>query len=394
MEQKVISALLHDRESYETLRSVISSQDFSDKGEILFDFIREFYANDPDAKNIDRDLLKDHLALNYPKNADSLVRVVDRLEQVSAPNVVKEYIALRKDRSAHELAQALLGKDQKLVDSKLEEFNIWKSKSDIEKEEDTEVYSNVRLSDLVERRNANDLIQIYPKSLNNVLGGGVPLETHLLIYAPPEVGKSLAAINMACGFIVNGHKTLYFSNEDPPDQLLWRFHTCLLGQEKYNILKNMDEYQQKVDQMGMDNLVFISDPAGTISQLEALIQEHKPTCLIVDQIGNFHVKDKEGTQALEHIAKNVRRLAKKYKLVAVSVHQGDANAQGKVFLDLGDVYYSNVGVQAAMDVMIGVGASKEMLESGERMLNLTKNKITGLHEPVECFFNTKLSRIM
>lgn len=170
MEQKVISALLHDRESYETLRSVISSQDFSDKGEILFDFIREFYANDPDAKNIDRDLLKDHLALNYPKNADSLVRVVDRLEQVSAPNVVKEYIALRKDRSAHELAQALLGKDQKLVDSKLEEFNIWKSKSDIEKEEDTEVYSNVRLSDLVERRNANDLIQIYPKSLNNVLG--------------------------------------------------------------------------------------------------------------------------------------------------------------------------------------------------------------------------------
>lgn len=394
MENKVISALLHDRGSYDTLRSVISGDDFSDKGEILFEFIHEFYVNDPDAKSVDLDLLKDHLELNYPKNSDSLIRVIDRLEQVSAPNVVKEYIALRKDRCAHELAQALLGKDDRAVESRLEEFNIWKGKSDVEEEGDTEVYSNVRLNDLLQRRDASDLIPVYPKALNAMLGGGVPLESHLLIYAPPEVGKSLAAINMACGFITHGHKTLYFGNEDPPDQLLWRFHTCLLGQDKFNILKDLDAYQSKADNLGLNNLVFVSDPAGTITQLEALIQEHKPTCIVVDQIGNFHVKDKEGTQALEHIAKNVRRLAKKYKLVAVSVHQGDANSLGKVFLDLGDVYYSNIGVQAAMDVMIGVGASKEMLESGERMLNLTKNKITGLHEPVECVFNTKLSRIL
>lgn len=394
MEQKVISALLRDRDSYETLKSAVTSEDFSDKGEILFDFIKEFYTNDPDAKSVDVDLLIDHLNINYPKHAESLVRIIERMQEVSAPNVVKEYIALRRERSAHELAQALIGKDQKQVEALLEEYNIWKSKSDIEEEGDTEVYSQVRLSDLADRKAADNLIPLFPKQLNNSLDGGVPPESHVLIYAPPEVGKSLMAINMTCGFLVNGHKTLYFSNEDPPDQLLWRFHTCLLGQDKMKIIQNIDEYQEKIDQMGMNNLVFISDPGGTLSQLEALIQEHKPECLIVDQIGNFHVKDKEGTQALEHIAKGVRRLAKKYKLVAVSVHQGDANAQGKVYLDLGDVYYSNVGVQAAMDVMIGVGASKDMLESGERMLNLTKNKITGNHEPVECFFNARISRVM
>lgn len=393
MEQKVISALLYDRQSFETLRSVITSDDFSDKGEILFDFIQEFYTNDPDAQYIDKDLLCDHLNLNYPKNSDSLVRVVKNLEPVSAPNVVKEYIALRKDRAAHELAHALLGKDSKVVDARLEDFNVWKSKEDIEIEEDTEVYSNVRLSELIERKNNNDLIKVYPKALNNTLDGGVPPETHILLYAPPEVGKSLLAINMTCGFLVHGHKTLYFSNEDPPDQYLWRFHTCLLGKDKYTILKNVDQYQQRADQMGLSNLVFVSDPAGTITQLEALIQEHKPECLVVDQIGNISVKDKEGTQALEHIAKQVRRLAKKYKLVAVSVHQGDAESLGKVYLDLGDVYYSNIGVQAAMDVMVGVGASKEMLVSGARVLTLPKNKISGNHESINCTFDTKISRV-
>lgn len=392
MEQKVITALLRDRDSYETLRSAVTSDDFSDKGEILFDFIKDFYTSDPNAKSVDIDLLIDHLKLNYPKNADSLVRVVERMQEVSAPNVIKEYIALRRERAAHELAQALIQNGSN-VDKALEEYNIWKSKSDIEEEKDTEVYSNVRLTDLAERKAQDNLIPLFPKALNNSLDGGVPPESHVLIYAPPEVGKSLMAINMTCGFLVNGHKTLYFGNEDPPDQMLWRFYTCLTGKDKMEILKDIDHYQEKVDQMGIQNLVFISDPAGTLSQLEALIQEHKPTCLVVDQIGNFHVKDKEGTQALEHISKGVRRLAKKYKLVAVSVHQGDANAQGKVYLDLGDVYYSNVGVQAAMDVMIGVGASKDMLLGGERMLNLTKNKITGNHEPIECFFHTRISRV-
>lgn len=394
MEQKVISALLKDRYSYDTLQSVISSEDFGDKGEIIFDYIRQFYSNDPDAKHVDIGLLKDHLSYTYPKNADALIAVVERLEDVSAPNVLKEYISLRKERTAHELAQALLGRDSKLVEAKLEEYNIWKSKSDIDEEKDTEVYNNVRLSDLVHRKDTNDLIQIYPKQLNNALGGGLVPQSHILIYAPPEVGKSLLAINMACGFLVQGLKTLYFGNEDPPDQLLWRFHTCLAGVPKMDMLKDIDRYQDKIDKMGMDNLVFISDPAGTITQLEALIQEHKPQCIVVDQIGNFNTKDKEGTQALEYISKQVRRLAKKYNLVAVSVHQGDANAQGKLYLDLGDVYYSNVGVQAAMDVMIGVGATKAMLESGERMLNLTKNKANGNHEPIECFFNAKISRVM
>ncbi|MCW8887894.1 MAG: AAA family ATPase [Gammaproteobacteria bacterium] len=394
MEQKVISALLNDRSSYDTLQSVISPEDFGDKGEIIFDYIKQFYTNDPDAKSVDTGLLKEHLSYNYPKNADALISVVERLADVSAPNVVKEFIALRKDRAAHELAQALLGKDPKAVESRLEDYNLWKSKSDIDKEEDTEVYNNVRLSDLVERQDTGTRIPLYPKQLNNAVDGGVLPQSHVLIYAPPEVGKSLLAINMACGFINNGFKTLYFSNEDPADQLLWRFHTCLAGKPKLDMIKNIDHYQQKVDDLGMNNLVFISDPAGTITQLEALVQEHKPDCLVVDQIGNFSVKDKEGTQALEHISKQVRRIAKKYNLVAVSVHQGDANAQGKLYLDLGDVYYSNVGVQAAMDVMIGVGATKEMLESGERMLNLTKNKVNGNHDPIECFFNTKISRVM
>ena len=392
MEAKVLSSLLYSRESYDRLQGYLSPDDFSDKGAEIFKQVQKFYETDPEAANVDIDILKSRMEREFPKHFDAFAQAIDSMEPGSSANIEEEYIALRKDRASTDLAHALLGRDEAEKQACLEEYNKWCEAEELESE--TTLHRSVSLAELAEQTKRENLIKVFPKALNDKLGGGVPPQTHILVYAPPEVGKSLMAITMACGFLASGKKVLYYGNEDPKSQMLFRFYTCLTGMDKLTLLSDMDKAQEIANNHGYENLCFVSSEGGTLSELEGLVKQEQPDVIIVDQIGNFQVKDKEGTQALEHIAKGVRRILKKYDIVGVSVHQGDANALNKVYLDLGDVYYSNIGVQAAMDVMIGLGADQQMLDTNQRMLNLTKNKISGDHSPLECRIDPKTSRLM
>ena len=392
MERKILSSLLYSREAFETLEPFLSPEDLSDQGGVLYEQINQFYHTDPDAQVVDKEILNARIQRDYPKHADRLVAVVDSLEEVSEQNVVKEYIDLKVEDTGYRLANALFSRDQHQIQEALEEYNRWLSATDLE-EEDEEVLQGTSLADLSNKASDDQKIKVLPHELNNVLDGGLPPESHVLIYAPPEVGKSLFSINMACGFLYQQKKVLYIGNEDPSANMLFRFYSCLSGMTKQEMLRNMDEAQRLADERGYQNLTFISQEGGTVAKLQDQVKRHQPDVVFVDQIGNFHVKNKEGAQALEHIARGVRGVAKKHGIVGVSVHQGDAAAQGKLFLDLGDVYYSNVGVQGAVDVMIGIGATKDMLNGPQRMLNLTKNKLSGIHDPVEVSFNPQLSRV-
>lgn len=392
MERKVLSALLTSREAYDRLAPVISEEDFSEQGEILFRQIHEYYQHDPRAQNVDKDILNARLQREFPKHYERLSNAVNSLEQTSENNVVKEYIDLRAGKAANDAAQALLSKDSNKIQAAIEEYQRWSTASDIEEEQD-ENLQGIRLSDLASHESDDSKIKVFPAALNNIFDGGFPPETHILIYAPPEVGKSQLSINMACGFLTQGKRVLYIGNEDPSKNMLFRFYSCLTGMEKGDMLRDLEGAQEKADALGFNNLIFVSQEGGTITKLRDQVEKYKPDVVFVDQIGNFTAGEKEGTQALEHISRGVRGVAKKYKIVAVSVHQGDAKAQGKLYLDLGDVYYSNVGVQGAMDVMIGVGCTADMLEGPRRMLNITKNKLTGIHDPVEVSFLKNISRV-
>lgn len=393
MERHVLGALVQDRESYERLLPVISPDDFSEQGAILYAQINEFYENDPAADHADKDILSSRLQRVYPKHAERLTAALNSLEPCSAANVVQEYIELRVDRAKERCAQAMLSNDSGEISASIEEYTRWSEASDIEVEQDEEVLQGHGLGELVQQENDGGKIRLFPSVLNNAIGGGVPPESHILIYAPPEVGKSQLAITMACGFLTQGKKVLYIGNEDPARNMLYRFYSCITGMDKAELLRDIDAAQDVANRRGFSNLVFISQEGGTIQKLRKQIEDHKPDIVFVDQIMNFTSRGEEGVKALESISRGMRAVAKKYKCISVSVHQAAAEAQGKLYLDLGDVYFSNVAVQGAVDVMIGLGATADMLDTPRRMLNIPKNKLSGNHEPVEVTFNKAISRV-
>ena len=80
-------------------------------------------------------------------------------------------------------------------------------------------------------------------------------------------------------------------------------------------------------------------------------------------------------------------------VLAISVTQAGDSADNKAVLDMGDVDYSNTGIPAQADVMIGVGVTAELEAENRRMFSLPKNKISGDHSSFPVNVLPHLSRV-
>jgi hypothetical protein len=79
--------------------------------------------------------------------------------------------------------------------------------------------------------------------------------------------------------------------------------------------------------------------------------------------------------------------------VVVSVTQAGDSADRKNVLDIGDVDFSNTGIPAQADVMIGLGANDQLKQRGEICISLPKNKVSGRHEYFTVLAQPSLSKV-
>ncbi len=81
-------------------------------------------------------------------------------------------------------------------------------------------------------------------------------------------------------------------------------------------------------------------------------------------------------------------------MLTLSVTQAGDSASGKLVLETGDVDFSNVGIPAQADVMVGIGFDATFEAEGLRNISLPKNKISGRHENFPVRIVPQLSRFI
>lgn len=389
-EKALLSALVYDRATYDRLKDYIGD-DLSDQGEILYGLISEYYETDADATQVSLELIHDSLERKYPKHIEVFTRILDGLQPVSIPNMNREFLEFKRETAARKLGQALLGVDEREIDSRLQEYMKLHDDSLQTGGSDEHIHQGKGIADLLSHVSPENLIRIAPRSLNDRLDGGLPRGSHILVYAPPETGKSAFCITIAASFLDQGYKVLYVGNEDPHNMMLLRFYSCLSGMTKHEILKNPEKSEERARSHGYDNLVFASLSPGDIADVRRLVSKHKPDVVVVDQLPNL-TSNLPPVEKLGFLAQEVRNIGKAHDLVMISVAQ--AGAHHKLVLDLGDVYFSNVAIQGAVDVMVGLGSNEEYDRANRRMVSLAKNKLSGNHEPFPVIIQPELSRIL
>lgn len=260
--------------------------------------------------------------------------------------------------------------------------------------EDTVVLRGASVGELVRTNFADgQLIQVWPKALNDRLDGGVLRGHHIIAFAVPEAGKTLFALNAMYGFLRQGLTVLYCGNEDPVEDIVLRAVTRITERTKFEVMQDPDGAEELARSRGYDNLILASLTPGSPREIDELTVEYEPDVVIVDQIRNLYTGSEDEVQQMDRAVKAMRRIAKRRKVVMLSITQAADSASGKSVLEMNDVYFSNTAAAAQADVMVGIGGTYEDFQYNRRVLSLPKNKRSGNHSYFPVQIDTTLNKI-
>lgn len=389
MERRLLKACLTSRDGWETTRPHVNLKAYSKEFSILLREVDKYYTRDKEASSVDVPVLKEQLSSTVD-NEKHLQRFLELLEssvnmEVSAPNITALVISSKLHELQLELSTALANDDPPdKINSLMETYKQLAVATSLEDLADlgaSEVMTEIDVDALEQARlQRGSLLELYPKSLNDKLDGGMERGDHVVLYGPTEIGKTANAITIASGFARQGAVGLYLINEDKTSRIARRFVYCLSSMSKPEVQNDPARAQELADRRGLKRIIVIGIAPGSLQQIDALAKKYKPDWMVVDQLRNITTGTRNNRVVqLEEAATGIRNILKARDIAGVSITQAGDSATNKVFLETGDVDFSNVGIPAQADLMIGVGANEEMLARNERGISLPKNKLSGEH---------------
>ena len=393
MESKILSSIIQDRESFNQLCKLNIRDSFSDPGKFIYDLISEFYDKDTSVNFVDLDLIQQRINRELPKQSTLYKGILQTLtETTSSSNLLEEVIALKKDSVARELASILLSPQKNNV---LELMDEYKSIEDFVNnfEDDSNLLIGTNVEELVEHLKSENKIRLFPKSLQEATGGAMKGH-NVLIFGRPEVGKSLFVINMIGGFLHDGLKVLFIENEDPVKSTMSRVVCRLSETGIFDVIKKPKDIQKIIKTRGYNNLILKSLSPGTFREIQSLIDEYSPDVVVINQLRNIWVGKEAKVEQMEKAATFARNMAKKNDLLIIGVTQAGDSGSNKLRLDMGDIDFSNTGMPAQMDLIVGIGSNEEYDGKGWRMISLPKNKLSGEHTYFPVLIDTKINKVI
>lgn len=398
MERKILKTLAN-REYYGQLRAAIEANEFSPHGQLLLNAIDAYFERDAGATGADFELLGRSLGESVSdKHRDAVLAVVKAVaeEEVSEPNVCNLVLTFRRERLGRDLGARLLntGKaDKKEIDKLINEYIELDEKIKGIIEEKNEVMNGASIESLVQILDEGNRIPLYPRSLNEMLGGGALRGQNVVIYGRPEVGKTLFLVNLISGFLSKGLRVFYAGNEDPITAVAPRIVSRLVGMDVPTIRRKTKEAQELAEARGYTNLYMKDITPGSWRELRKDIDDIEPDVVVVDQLRHLYCGPLTKVEQMEQATIGARNVAKEYNLLSVGTTQAGDSADGKLVLEMGDIDFSNTGMQGAVDLLIGIGNNDGFDRAGRRMLSFPKNKISGKHDYFPVVYNIPINKV-
>jgi replicative DNA helicase len=397
MENQILSTALKSRESYELIASYIKPKAYSREFQLLFGYVGDYYLRDRSATKVDRELLGQLLGTSIPneKHVDRFLGIVDEalLADVSEMNVRQIVLQAKQQELGLELAMAISnGKEHANLVEEYKQLLKYTTLDELVSA-GIEVYTHEDMARLLEEdSDPTGRLVVYPLALNERFDGGMRGSDHMVLFARPEMGKTGLVVTMAGGFAKQKSRGIIFNNEERIARLYMRQISNLIGWTIHEIRANRDKAMELAYEAGFEYIKFVSLSPGTLREIEDFVEKEEPDWFVVDQLRNIAIKSESRTNQLEAVAQGIRNIGKRTNTRAISITQAGDSAEGKAILEMGDIDFSNTGIQSACDVLGGVGATPEQMLAGIRVFTLCKNKLGGVHDSFPTRFNPFLSK--
>jgi len=227
--------------------------------------------------------------------------------------------------------------------------------------------------------------------------GGIGPGNLMIAFARPEVGKTafwVSLVSAPYGFAEQGAKVHAFINEEPAVRTQMRAISSFTGLNKEQIADDVPKAREKWIEI-KDNITMIDTVDWSMDDIDSHCEKHKPDIVVIDQLDKVNIS---GTFArtdekLRAIYTSAREIAKRRECVVIAISQASADADNKDHITFTMMENSKTGKAAEADLIIGVGNREASNPDNDtRVLNVSKNKITGWHGSPACVLNRYISR--
>ena len=143
------------------------------------------------------------------------------------------------------------------------------------------------------------------------------------------------------------------------------------------------------------NINILDTVDWSLDEVDEFVQKEKPDILIIDQLDKVNVKGNfaRTDEKLRAIYTGAREIAKRNNCCVIAISQASADAHNRDHISFDMMENSKTGKAAEADLIIGIGnrASNDPTNTS-RVLNVSKNKITGWHGDPSCLLDKYISR--
>ena len=401
MIEKQILKLMLNKKFYVQYKGQISRNVFQGSFGALFETIQKAH------EKYDADLSVDELyTLHTGVYNPALTRaakeqfseLVEDIKETTEPSeaIAKDIVNIMSQR---DVAQRIAIEATEIFNGKPAEFDIINKiiedhKKGLPEEKMESVTDDIE--DLIKQLNITSKWQFNLMRLKENISGVGPGNL-VIIFARPEVGKTAFWVNLVAGpngFAEQGAKIHAFINEEPAVRTQMRAITCFTGLNREQISENIDEAYEEWKRI-KDNIEMIDTVDWTVQDIDRHCEKYNPDVVVIDQLdkigitGSFARTDEK----LRAVYTSAREIAKRRNCVVIAVSQASADAHNRNSISFDMMENSKTGKAAEADLIIGIGNNTTADPTNNiRVLNVSKNKITGWHGDPSCIIDRYTSR--
>ena len=393
--------LLLSKKFYTQYKGQVSRNVFQGSFGSLFETIQKAHEKYDADISVD-ELYSLHTAIYNPaltrSAKEQFSEIIEDIKETTEPSeaIAKDIVAILSDRNT---AQQIAIESTEIFNGKPAEFGIiTKMIEEHKKGLPTEKLESVtdNIEELIEELNVTSKWKFNLIRLKENIGGVGPGNL-MIAFARPEVGKTAFWVSLVAGpngFAEQGASVHAFINEEPAVRTQMRAISCFTGLNKEQIIEDKVKAHEEWKKI-KDNIKMIDTVDWTIQDIDSHCEKYKPDVIVIDQLDKINVS---GTYArtdekLRAIYTGAREIAKRRNCVVIAISQASAEAHDRDHISFDMMENSKTGKAAEADLIIGIGnRTSNDPTNNNRILNVSKNKITGWHGDPSVKINRYISR--
>ena len=393
--------LLLSKKFYTQYKGQVSRNVFQGSFGSLFETIQKAHEKYDADISVD-ELYSLHTAIYNPaltrSAKEQFSELIEDIKETTEPSeaIAKDIVAILSDRNT---AQQIAIESTEIFNGKPAEFGIiTKMIEEHKKGLPTEKLESVtdNIEELIEELNVTSKWKFNLIRLKENIGGVGPGNL-MIAFARPETGKTAFWVSLVAGpngFAEQGANVHAFINEEPAVRTQMRAISCFTGLNKEQIIEDKVKAHEEWKKI-KDNIKMIDTVDWTIQDIDSHCEKYKPDVIVIDQLDKINVS---GTYArtdekLRAIYTGAREIAKRRNCVVIAISQASAEAHDRDHISFNMMENSKTGKAAEADLIIGIGnRTSNDPTNNNRILNVSKNKITGWHGDPSVKINRYISR--